>query len=392
VYNGVPRERITGNGSEAMDFVDWCGAVLSRLADATPKTDPDELGFPGPEMRQIVLGDKASLAVQESSTYKQALDQAIDLLVDEGLVNAINGDLYTSTTRNGRVRSRDMVSWWEEICLKPELEPEEEDLLTAINRLSAKSADDHAWCEPVPMEAIWPELALVKDRDETNPYFQHKYVSKHSEMLEGYGLVNNQGYSAYSAGIAPILFKARYRGLVWETRRGYVRDSKFIDALVAEWETTSVDFKRELYTDTKDQKAELIKDLLGLANTQASGKRWMILGFDDKTRKYHGPPDKKITQNHLEQIIARHIEPNLAIRYKLVDYRVGGVGMLEVVWEPSKLPYAVKSPLGGEKKRASQGQIFVRHGSQTEEPTEGERAALIEEGKRAQELAIQTAH
>ncbi len=85
-------------------------------------------------------------------------------------------------------------------------------------------------------------------------------------------------------GMGQVRLKSSYFGLVWETRRGFTLESKFIDELVAEWETTSVDFKRELYLDTADQKAEFTKDVIGLANTQASGRRWMIIGFDDKTR------------------------------------------------------------------------------------------------------------
>ena len=60
-----------------------------------------------------------------------------------------------------------------------------------------------------------------------------------------------------------------YRGFVWEKRRGFTLESRFIDDLVAEWETTSVDFKRQLSLDTMDHKAEFIKDVLSLANTKA---------------------------------------------------------------------------------------------------------------------------
>jgi hypothetical protein len=41
---------------------------------------------------------------------------------------------------------------------------------------------------------------------------------------------------------------------------------------------------------TAREKAEFVKDVIGLANTKPSGRRWMIIGFDDKARKYYGPP------------------------------------------------------------------------------------------------------
>jgi hypothetical protein len=177
-----------------------------------------------------------------------------------------------------------------------------------------------------------------------------------------------------------------YHGLAWETRRGYTLDSRQIDDLVAEWETTSVDFKRELYTNTADQKAEFVKDVLGLANTKASGRRWMIIGFDDKMRAYFGPPDPKIKQDHLEQLLALYTKPVVRIRYEVVDYRRGKVGRLEVLRDPTDLPYRVARAVGSKGtggKRIEIDQIFVRHGSQTEQPSLDELQALHEEANNA---------
>ncbi len=161
-------------------------------------------------------------------------------------------------------------------------------------------------------------------------------------------------------------------------------ESRFIDDLVTEWETTSVDFKRQLSLDTMDQKAELVKDILGLVNTKASGRRWFIIGFDDKTHKYFGPPDAKITQNRIEQILARYIEPYIDVHYEAVECRVGRVGKLEVIRDPQKLPYHVKEQMNREKKPPLMpGDLFVRHGSQVEKPTDAELLALQEEGNHA---------
>jgi len=55
---------------------------------------------------------------------------------------------------------------------------------------------------------------------------------------------------------------------------------------IAWWATCTAapNFKQELETRTKDQKAEFVKDVLGLVNTKASGERWLIVGFDDKSQ------------------------------------------------------------------------------------------------------------
>lgn len=144
--------------------------------------------------------------------------------------------------------------------------------------------------------------------------------------------------------------RANYAGLVWERRRGEVEGARSLDQLLAEWETTSVEFKRELLLSTADQKTEFIKDVIGLANTQASGRRWMIIGFDDKTRAYYAPPDLSVTQNRIEQILAQYAAPSIDVRYEVVDYKGGHVGKLEVLRDPKKLPHRVAQFLGDKKR------------------------------------------
>lgn len=69
----------------------------------------------------------------------------------------------------------------------------------------------------------------------------------------------------------------------------------------------------------------------------------------------------------------------MIVRYEVVPYRSGAVGKLEVLREPTNLPYKVAHPIG-DKKRIEAGQVFVRHGSQVEAPTQGELDSLIQEG------------
>jgi hypothetical protein len=121
-----------------------------------------------------------------------------------------------------------------------------------------------------------------------------------------------------------------------------------------------------------------------LVNTKASGRRWLIVGFHDTTHKYFSPPDPKITQNRIEQILARYTEPYIDVHYESVECRVGRVGKLEVVRDPRKLPYCVKEQMNREKKPPLMpGDLFVRHGSQVEKPTDAELLALQEEGNHA---------
>jgi len=137
-----------------------------------------------------------------------------------------------------------------------------------------------------------------------------------------------------------------------------------------------------LRLDTADQKAEFVKDVLGLANTQSTGRRWLIVGFDDRTRAYYTSPDPTVTQDRIENILARYTVPHLDVRYETIIYKGGHVGRLEVLRDPRKLPYKVAKSLG-ENRRISRDQTFVRHGSQTEAPTDPELLDIQAEAARA---------
>lgn len=191
--------------------------------------------------------------------------------------------------------------------------------------------------------------------------------------LDRAGLLGRPGPS----GLQPT-----YLGLVWETRRGFTLDSQHIDELVAEWETTNVDFKRELNLSSNDEKAEFVKDVLGLATTKSSGRRWLIIGFHPKTREYYAPPDPSITPDRIEQILSEYTDPVVLMRYDTPQTRHGVVGRLEVLRSPADVPYRVKKELRGAKRHIRPGQVFVRHGSQTVEAPPGEEQRLLEEPSR----------
>ena len=76
---------------------------------------------------------------------------------------------------------------------------------------------------------------------------------------------SNAGRTTIRSGAPHDELRVRetYKGLVLQTKCHLTIEAREIDYLVEEWETTSVDFKQELETRTKDQKAEFVKDVLG---------------------------------------------------------------------------------------------------------------------------------
>jgi len=350
-----------------MDFVEWCDSILGKIIE---EDDHSDLGFVDDySVIQAIFGPEiANRSGFSSSNEANCVFDATQQLAVLGLINSEHGRVYRLTNL-GRFHAKNKIPLWSQICAI-ELDDGEKELLAIVNRLGVRPDQNFA-------EINW--VSQNKIISAQNQPQTASRIQKYAQRLKDRGLLEATFTLGPNTEAHPT-----YAGLTWEFRRAFTIEAQFIGNLVNEWETTSVDFKRELHLDTNEQKVRFIKDLLSLATTQASGRRWLIIGFDDKTREFVGFSDPKITQNRIEQIIADNIEPSLAIRYETVDYLTGKIGKLEVLREAIKLPYRVKRSLNGEKSKLEQGQIYVRHGSQVEFPSSSELQALTVEAQRAQ--------
>lgn len=360
-----------------MDFIDWCHHVLLTLEREKfrPHLDEDEL-------ENILFGDIAHQAGFHTSDIRHGMFHALTALKEAGLAEEENYRL--NITPFGKKVLSDPTEYWAKIC-EEEIDPEEAKILRLVNRLSLQQEahPECVWLKDVEAASLLAEFNVDPPPGRTNEHTAElrKHVYDLPRLLQERGFLQTRALTGYTNDLTPT-----YQGLVWDTRRGFTVESRFIDGLLVEWETTNVDFKREIGLDTKKQKADFAKDVLGLGTTKSSGRRYMIVGFDDKTREYHAPPDPAVTQERMERILADLTDPVVTIRYEVVDYKLGKVGKLEVIREPVKLPYrASKDVFIDEKGRKGleRGKVYVRHGSQTESPTDAELQALEDEGRRA---------
>lgn len=369
-----------------MNYLEWCEHVLSIYdKGARDSINIRRDGLRPEQVADVLFGATAMGQVGYGGDARyQGLHQAIRDLDDEGLIQS-DDDYYGNEqktsgkiTDNGEQflddEEKRWINWWATCTTAPELKPQHRELFELVNRISPRKEVSYAWMEWIHQDILASELGWDIEL--------LRLVIQEIRQHHDYVLPYPNFYPLEEMPPNEISVRATYKGLVLQTKRHLTIEAHEIDKLVEEWETTSVDFKRELKTKTKDEKAEFTKDILGLANTQASGERWLILGFDDKSRSYHSAPDPNLSQDHLEQILAAYTDPPVEVRYDVVEHYRGPVGRVRVLRDPAKLPYAVARSVG-DKKRVTEGQIFVRHGSQTEEPTSRELAALRAEGKKA---------
>jgi len=372
-----------------MNYLEWCEYVLDvYLEGARNSLEVRRDDLRPEQVAQRVFGPEFVRQAEfgESVQY-MALRQAIRDLAQQELLytrdDLVFGDepkTPGTITNEGKAYLKDeQAKWaeWSKICSNAsDFTTEQRELLELVNSMSPQQEGSYAWLDWVHEESLRPELGWDAEMlrvviQEIRFPYDYDYVLTRPFF--------NPGETITSDGLG---VRTTYQGIVLQTKRHLTVEAREIDKLVVEWETTSVDFKRELKIDTKDQKAEFVKDVLGLANTQASSERWLIVGFDDKSRAYHSPPDPNLKQERLEQILAVYVDPQLDIRYDMVEHYQGFVGKVQVVRDPTKLPYKVAKSVG-DRKRVEKGQIFVRHGSLTEEPTPGELQAIRAEGERA---------
>ncbi len=363
-----------------MDYVDWCGRVFSTLLEITERSqDARLLGVRIEELAMALFGEE-SLPDFYGSTRRDGLLQAYKDLKAIRLIE-VDKHRHLSVPRASRAFHGDPLPWWQAITSET-LTDDERQLVEAVNHLTERPEMDHAWLEPVFYERIAEVLGLPEGYNDDGQPTLRRVVRLVKEL-------HAAGFLGRSPHMTNSTAQATYKGLVWETRRRFTADSAEIDALILEGETPTVDFKRQLELGTPARNGELVKDVIALANTKASGPRYLLIGFTDDGDHYDpsdpGERQKRdrlldeLSQDRLQSIISDHTVPAVKVRYTEIAYRAGRVGKLEVLRDPTEVPYSVSKDVG----RLKAGQVFHRHMAITREASPEEVIAMRADAERA---------
>lgn len=207
-----------------MDFVDWCGHVLRTVIEATKLQ-----GLSGGQkdgLHEVMIA--RALFGEESeghrsfgrSTRRKGMVDALKELEKNRLLVITDVKTYMATPL-GKKAAKDPRGLWRGICSDSEAghdwkEEAEgwEDLLVAVNRLSAKSEEGYAWLEHVGIERVldllgWP----AGEEGERRLRF----------LWEGLGKADLVHYQTRPFRQGRLELSSTYRGLVWGTRRHKMR-------------------------------------------------------------------------------------------------------------------------------------------------------------------------
>lgn len=159
-------------------------------------------------------------------------------------------------------------------------------------------------------------------------------------------------------------------------------NNELLNALRYRSEGTDLDFKSEQYRfagGSDFQKAELLKDILAMANAWRDGAGYILLGFKE-SRPHLAEVvgiSESIDDSRLQQFVNSKVKPKLAFRYEEHLYEGKTVGV--IVIPKQKRPFFIANPYGKLKSNIA----YVRRGSSTEEaePTEVAAMALADSGR-----------
>jgi len=138
-----------------------------------------------------------------------------------------------------------------------------------------------------------------------------------------------------------------------------------LQALLQEDEGGSLDFKREqycFYGDSDDDKAELLKDILGFANNWRRADAFIVIGVEERRAGHHRVcgVSEHLRDNDLQQFINSKTNRPIRFSYETCDYMGLSVGVIRIAQQPR--PFFLKKPFA----RLAADKVFLRRGSSTD--------------------------
>jgi predicted HTH transcriptional regulator len=174
-------------------------------------------------------------------------------------------------------------------------------------------------------------------------------------------------------------------------------DAALFEVLLHEEEGNTLDFKRDQYRFVKaslEDKAELLKDLLGFANALRRADAYILIGVED-IRGSRGNVvgiSEHLDDHSLQQFVAHNTNRTLHFHYEALTFEGKNVGIIRIDIVQDR-PLSLVRDMGQLKK----GEVYLRRGSYTDptKPATADEIALMGRasalGLRRSELSLQFA-
>jgi hypothetical protein len=128
-----------------------------------------------------------------------------------------------------------------------------------------------------------------------------------------------------------------------------------------------LDFKEDNYS--KDNKDELVKDIIAFANSHSVRDKFIIIGAKEQNNLFDGFSDfdtSSIDESKIQQIITSNIKDDLDVKTKLLDFDGHPIFAIKIpVTNNANRPFMAKKQLN----RIKENEMFIRRGSSTVNPS-----------------------
>lgn len=125
------------------------------------------------------------------------------------------------------------------------------------------------------------------------------------------------------------------------------------------YECDYLDFKEKQYS--KEKNADLIVDIMAMANSRYDGDKFIIVGVKDRPegKEIRGiKPDEFIDSSNYQQVILNNIEPEIQFDYFKYEFKGAVLGVFKIHGTENK-PYMLKKKY----ERLNEGHCLIRKGS-----------------------------
>lgn len=354
-----------------MKYVEWVERVFAEAALAVSEdVDRRLIGIPVPDLaKRLDLGlDPYAPGVDfHQSDERMAILDARSDLADLGLAESDQDYHRFSLTERGRIGHKvRLSSAWPQILRDVRVDDEHVAFLRRAVERSEEQQERFAIMREVTAEDVFADLGWT---------WNMGHALDITERLKEKTCL----HSIPTTG-GPIPVRITYIGVVRATEAERTEDQERLRELLDDWETTTVDFKRELDLSTPTSRMEFVRDTLAVATTQGRQRRFLVIGFDDKTRAFHHSVDPGITQDRLEDILNQYVlaQPP-GLKYRTVPSEGGEVGLMGIVRDATQVPYRGNDQI----RQRYKSDVFVRRLSHIAVPDAEELASLASEAAAA---------
>lgn len=140
---------------------------------------------------------------------------------------------------------------------------------------------------------------------------------------------------------------------------GDFMNQQLLENLLRKNECEMLDFKATLYR--KEQYENLLKDILGMANANVSGSRYIIMGVKQKITgdcDIIGLSGEAVDPSIFQQLVIENIEPTIQCELHYLTVQGKLLAILEFI-SPNQQPYMLKKQFG----KLHIGTCYIRKGS-----------------------------